>query len=55
MGKDSLVLEGMEEICVLPSWDVIHLHQNVMLSANTQFLGGLCMEDNARCYSEQSC
>lgn len=48
-------LEGTEEICVLLSWDVIHSHQNIMLFASMQLLGGLCVQGKARCYSEQSC
>lgn len=48
-------LEGTEEICVLPSRDVIHSRQNIMLFASMLLLGALCMQGKARCYSEQSC
>lgn len=48
-------LEGTEEICVLPSWDVIHSRQNIMLFASMLLLGALCVQGKARCYSEQSC
>ena len=48
-------LEGIEEICVRPSWDVIHSQQSMMLCASTQLLGGLCVQGKARCYGEQSC
>lgn len=47
-------LEGVEEICVLPSQGVVHSHQSTMLFASTQLLGGLCMQGKARCDGEQS-